>query len=549
MDRRAVAKTARGGALTAICALAAAVRLAHIDALRATPWFANLTVDPAHYDAWARRLAAGEWLGSGVFYMDPLYPYVLGVLYRLAGPDLLWARLLNVAFDVGSCLALAALGRALAGPAAGLLAAFAFALYPPAIFHAGEIDKTSLSFFLVAAGLASLLHRTPRACLAAGVSLGLAILTRANVLAFVPVAAALLYLDRGRESRRRGAAAAALLVVGVLAALAPVTLRNRWVAGEWVLTTSQAGQNFYIGNCPENPAGAYGTLPFVRGTPEFEEDDFRAEAERRSGRSLRPTEVSRFWLAAAVAHMRARPDFAASVLARKLALFWNDFEIADSSDQYLARRFSAVMRAPLPGFGWITALAAVGLLATLRQRPEARLLAAFVAVYSLSVTAFFIMSRYRIQVAAASIPLAAAGVLALGRWLRAGEGRRLAVALLLAGAVAAFSFRTIGIFSPTSEPLVQMQLHRLGQIHTTAGDPERALEIHREAADGCEHYCNAALDDVFEAYRRLGRSDEARRFFEAFLRRHPGHERALAHLAALAAEDAGPAHGNLPGAG
>src|SRR5262249_22213501 len=88
--------------LTAIGAVAVLLRVAHLLALRATPWFDHLVVDPEYYDEWARRLAAGDWLGERAFYMDPLYPYVLGVLYRVAGRDLFLARLLNVAFGAGS---------------------------------------------------------------------------------------------------------------------------------------------------------------------------------------------------------------------------------------------------------------------------------------------------------------------------------------------------------------------------------------------------------------------------------------------------------------
>lgn len=46
---------------------------------------------------------------------------------------------------------------------------------------------------------------------------------------------------------RRVVAVSALLL-GVAVALAPVLIRNRVVAGEWVLTSSQSGTNLFIGN-------------------------------------------------------------------------------------------------------------------------------------------------------------------------------------------------------------------------------------------------------------------------------------------------------------
>src|SRR6185503_18142953 len=97
--------------LGVVLALAAALRLAHVWALRDTPWFEHLVVDPGYYDLWAQHIAAGNWLGGDrAFYMDPLYPYVLGGLYRLFGRDLLAVRLVQVAMSVGSCALVARLG-------------------------------------------------------------------------------------------------------------------------------------------------------------------------------------------------------------------------------------------------------------------------------------------------------------------------------------------------------------------------------------------------------------------------------------------------------
>src|SRR5690348_6983811 len=169
--------TASPWCLVAILLVAAGVRIAYLVELQATPWWDRLIVDPEYYDAWARRLAGGDWLGERAFYMDPLYPYVLGVLYRVAGHDRWSARLLNVACSVGTCACTAALGRRVGGPAVGALAALGFALYEPDVFFAGEIDKTSLSTLLVAAALVLAFRRGLRARVATGFVVGLAALT------------------------------------------------------------------------------------------------------------------------------------------------------------------------------------------------------------------------------------------------------------------------------------------------------------------------------------------------------------------------------------
>ena len=44
-------------------------------------------IDEASYEAWALELAGGDWLGDEIFFQEPLYPYWLGVVYGLGGPE------------------------------------------------------------------------------------------------------------------------------------------------------------------------------------------------------------------------------------------------------------------------------------------------------------------------------------------------------------------------------------------------------------------------------------------------------------------------------
>ncbi|MCC6847408.1 MAG: hypothetical protein IT294_02815 [Deltaproteobacteria bacterium] len=520
----------------AVAALAAAVRLGYLADLHATLWWRRLVVDPEYYDAWAQKIAAGDWLGAGAFYMDPLYPYLLAVLYRLAGRDLLLARLLNVACSVGGCAATMRLGRHVGGPLVGILAGLGFALYAPDVFHAGELDKTSLSMLLTAGFLA--LFATRRA-FAAGIVLGLAVLTRANLLVFLPLGA--LVAARADASRARGAAAAAVFVAGCALALAPVAWRNHRVSGEWILTTTQGGQNLYTGNNPSNPYGAYGVVPFVRANPHFEEEDFRREAERRAGRALGARDVSAFWYRAALAHVMDDPAFALRALARKAALFWNDFEISDSQDQYLLERDSPTLRAPLLGFGALLPLAALGAVAGRRRRDLAAdrravaLLVGFALVYAATVVAFFVFARYRIQIVPALLPLAALGVVELATCAFRREGRRAAAALLVVGAAVALAHWRIGIFHRDHPAAVELRLRHLAAASLDEGDAERAIAALAEAVPRCAQGCPWALRDLFDAYVATGRYAEGEAYFARFVRERPEQRDAPEYLAELRA--------------
>ncbi|MDP2054652.1 MAG: hypothetical protein Q8L75_13525, partial [Acidobacteriota bacterium] len=72
-----------------IFTVALAVRLLHLLQIQPSPFFDVLLGDAHGYDEWARRLAAGDWVGTEVFYQAPLYPYFVGGVYAVFGRDLL----------------------------------------------------------------------------------------------------------------------------------------------------------------------------------------------------------------------------------------------------------------------------------------------------------------------------------------------------------------------------------------------------------------------------------------------------------------------------
>lgn len=411
--------------------IALGLRSIHLWTIFDSPFFSHLSLDPLVYDEWGWRIAQGDWLGDRIFYQDPLYPYFLGVLYTLFGRH--YAGVVFVQLVMGSLVApliFFATSRWFGRPAA-LAASVLAATYAPSIYYDGLILKTWLEAFLAAAALGSLSRaaagESARAWGVTGFLLGLGCLVRANLLLLIPVLALWVVLDpsatsdpRSRRHRRVPWRALLGLAVGPALVLGSSALRNRVVGGEWVLTTAQAGQNFYLGNNPWNQTGGYQPLPFVRPNPKHEEKDFASEAERRVGRAMRPSEVSRFWFREALGWIRAHPLDWLRLTWRKLRLYWGAYEVPDNLDYYLYMDSAPVLRLPLvPGFGLIAPLGVTGALLALRMRGWPRALLLILLAYCASVLLFYVFARYRIAMMPVLFPLAGHAVIETARRLRA----------------------------------------------------------------------------------------------------------------------------------
>jgi len=124
-------------------------------------------------------------------------------------------------------------------------------------------------------------------------------------------------------------------------------------------------------------------------------------------------------------------------MAIKTALTWGAFEIADVEDIYVYADSSWLLRwlLPLWNFGLLAPLACAGFVMAWPKRRDLALLAALALVYTGSVALFITFARFRFQLVAMILPLAAFAVVEAGRLARDGRPRDLrkpALVLLLA---------------------------------------------------------------------------------------------------------------------
>lgn len=539
------------------------VRALNIWQLRAAPFFGYVGGDGRSYDEWAQEIVAGNWLGTEVFYQAPLYPYFLAVIYAVFDHDTVVVRFVQALIGAASCVLLALAARRFFDRRAGIVAGVMLSLYAPAIFYDGLIQKSVLDLFLLCLSLwiiAGLnLEATVRRWCGLGAAMGALVLSRENALVLFPaVLIWILFAFRPQGARRLvfagcflGAAAAVLL---------PVAVRNQVVGGEFHLTTSQFGPNFYIGN-HAGADGSYKPLRPRRANPKFERLDATELAEQDEGRALAPAEVSAYWTRRALDDITDDPVRWLSLMGRKLALTWNAHELMDTEDLYTYAEYSLPLRLTrfVLNMGVLAPLALAGVWITWSRRRVLWPVYLMLATYAASVVLFFVFGRYRFPMVPFLVILAAGGLVGLPAFVRrADRGHLLQLAVFTiavavacnlpavraGGSEAAAAYNTgtsLGLQGRDDEAITHLREaialdpslasahYNLGAIHARRGEPAEA-QTHFEQAV-------AVAPDYAEAWSFLGvvlaeQNDTARA--------RTCYEEALRHDARLAQ-----AHSNL----
>jgi Dolichyl-phosphate-mannose-protein mannosyltransferase len=199
--------------------------------------------------------------------------------YATAGPREGTARIVEALLGVAAIVVVFLLGRRLAGSTAGLVAAFAAAVYPPFIHSTGELMSEPPAFFLLPAAVLAFLWaarpsdpargscrgvrgiqrpgatetpltpRHPRVrWLVPGLLFGATALVRPEYLLVGAAFVLLALVQAWRESGwKPGIAAAALFAVGLSIPIVPWTVRNEVVLGRLVPISTGDGKALYVG--------------------------------------------------------------------------------------------------------------------------------------------------------------------------------------------------------------------------------------------------------------------------------------------------------------
>lgn len=494
------------------------VRLCHLWLLRDSVLTQVLLGDGWKYDQWAQQIATGDWIGREVFYQSPLYPYLLAVTYTLFGHDVWIVRLWQAVLGSAASAFLTIAGTRIFNSRVGWIAGLLMALYPPAIFFDSILQKASLDLFLLSCLLlfVSSCFQRPKSSgfFGAGMSLGAFILNRENAAVVAPILLLWSYLQFERNWRWP-----TTVFLGMALVLGPVAMRNLWVGGELVVTTSQMGPNFYIGN-HRAASGRYESLRPLRGDARFESNDARLLAEEDLQRPLSPSEISRYWMRRSMAEIQSDPLGWIKLLGLKTFLTLHHGEVTDTEGFSVYRSESAILK-PLSwllGFGIVLPLAVLGVWLTRSEWRRLWLLYAMTLALAAGVIAFYVMARYRYPLVPLLLLFAGAGLVTTYDRFRLKNGffdREIWL-----GVAISLPFALLSNWPVRTADQGEVTYLNIGTALLDEGRAAEALAPLRQAAAINPHFA-AVYNNMGLAYLALNDHDQAKAAFDRAIRLDP----------------------------
>jgi 4-amino-4-deoxy-L-arabinose transferase-like glycosyltransferase len=249
----------------------------------AIAWSREPVWDGHYYHLGAERLAEGlgyseDGLSGGQVVWRPWihypvgYSFVLSLFYRILGPTLLVAPVLNAFFGAGVTAIIHRIGRYFTTPGRAKLAAALVALHPGLIAYSPLVMTEILAtLLLLGAGLLLLAQRGSwRGYLGAGALLGISTLVRPDSLLALP-----LLLLMGERPYLRSLLKSAAAVGMAFVIILPWTYRNCQKLDGCALVSTNGGWNLAIGAI--TPTGRFHTLKASDGcavvTGQVQQDD------------------------------------------------------------------------------------------------------------------------------------------------------------------------------------------------------------------------------------------------------------------------------------
>ena len=493
-------------------------------------WFLAPGTDPEFYRAWADAIIGGAVSEYLPFPRAPLYAYLLAAVRAACGDFWLWSRMLNLAADIFTTIAVFKIAEHIKNRSAGFAASLVYAAAGAGIYFSGEMLMTSLATALISGYILVTLRLqegpNPAGAATSGILLGLASLFRPNALLLFPLA--IFAIFKGKKDSDRYFRSVKLTfyhAAAILLIIAPVIAVNWQSSGRLIPISIQGGVNFFIGNA-RNASGWSSSLPGVGAA--WVDGDARRVASSNAGKQLSDPETSAELWRMGLDEIWADPGSWFMLMLKKTLLLFNIREIGNNRPLSLA-----VKAAPMMEYLFLLSagmLMPFALLALWQQRKDRRyrLLIAFILVYGISIIIFFVNSRYRMPLLPVFAVLAVCGAGILLDSFKTGKTLVRVLPVVLTGILIAVP----NWFGDTFEQPAQVE-YVSGNAYLRLGKMAEALERYRAAEKHDPAFPELQLN-IGVALLSLGDTVQAARAFEAENLQYPENSRALNNLGVIA---------------
>jgi tetratricopeptide (TPR) repeat protein len=508
------------------------LRLSFVSTASKIPF--NFLSDSSQYLSWAKHIISGKDF-IDVYHQSPLYPFFLAFVFSLFGLSIQHALTVQAILGAISCFLVFWLSiKIFKNQWMGIISAFLMAIYGPAIFYNGMLLMATLVTFINLIFLLVLLKALEDnkkwIWAMAGLILGLSALARATVLLFFPFLMIFLigkawyeYTQKKENSKidkipflcHQCLYPLSIFLLCAFLVILPVTLRNYVKGKDLVLVAANAGITFYEGNNPW-ATGQYMDPPGLDLGEDFNGGKIASYYEKRS---LRPSEISNFWFRESWRFIKDNPFQYLKLLGKKLAYFWNRYEIPNAENIYFAKQYSEILRLPLLSFLLVGSLGLLGIMMALHKRvPHVLIILLFLFSHMTANVLFFITARYRLPVTPILIIFMAYFILSMKK------------EILDKGSLWIFSWIGIGILVFTFVLFPWKGLNpkndyassygNIGILFHLTGNPQKAIRYFQMSIEHDPTHVKS-YNNIGGVYYAMGNREEAMKYWKMGLERDP----------------------------
>jgi len=355
-------------------------------------------IDAETYHIWAIQIMRGHLAPHEPFFLSPLYPVLLGILYLVTGPSPAAAMVVQMFMGLGILWILYETAARTFRPSVAIMAVMVLVVYGPFYYFGDTLLSATLILFLNTVLLWMLWTRQADTrwwiWVLIGAIGGLSALARPNIFIFLGLLIIPVVAWHGRSGWKKWG----MVWIGVGILVVPVIVRNSIVGRDFTWTTTTAGINIYIGNHLHS-TGSYTEAPFVMSADARNEaDGYRLEAEKRTGKTLTAAAASQYWLGQTLKDIIQHPVQYVMLTAHKIFVFFHRVEAPTNISYYGARAHSPLLNSFIVDMGLLMPLALAGIVISLRRAKTYLLFYVYVFSYLVANLLFFVASEYRFPV-------------------------------------------------------------------------------------------------------------------------------------------------------